>query len=295
MKVYIAGTDITDYADVTACKYVDAGTGESDRIEITFGASEDFLSWKPRAGEKIRITDEGIDTGYMPIALEMPGSGAYTVIAAAMPDAAARREWAAYQSTTIGDIMRRIAGDTGDECAVWGINTKYAIKYAVRLNESMPEFIARMLTAQAGLIKWQSGRICAAGLEWLTARDTVCNIELRTDGANFDYTASDISRVGAVSVISPYGKGIAQGDTGAGVMTITDAPVFSGAEALMWANGALKLNNLGAETLEVSLDLNPNIYAWGMYETTGPYTGRWLAARVEHDLKNRRTSVTLER
>lgn len=290
MRVFIADTDITEYCDVTACRVVDAGTGESDRVEITLGA-DDFFSWKPCAGEYIRVEHDGLNTGKLPIALEMPGDGAYTVIAAAMPEDAARRKWETYEYANIDDVVRKLCG----EYRYLGIDTSYSFRYAARYDESATEFIARLLTPQAGLCKWTNNGLYIAALKTLLERDTAGQIELRADGANFSYTTSDTARIQTVRVISPRGIGESSFGESGGTMIVSDAPVFSDMDALKWAQGALLKNNLGGETLEVGLDFNPELVSWGMYETVGPYTGRWLATRVEHDLIRYRTSVTLER
>ena len=290
MRVYIADTDITEYCDVTACRIVDAGAGESDRIEITLGA-DDFFTWKPCTGEKIRVEHEGLNTGALPIALEMPGDGAYTVIAAAMPEETARRKWETYEYASIDDIIRKLCGNY----RYLGIDIDYSFRYAARYDENATEFIARLLTPQAGLCKWTSDGLYIAALKSLLERGTAAYIELRADGANFSYTTSDTARIQTVRVVSPRGMGESSFGESGGTILITDAPVFSDMDALKWAQGALLKNNLGGETLEVGLDFNPDLVSWGMYETTGPYTGRWIATRVEHDLIAKRTIVTLER
>ena len=291
MRVYIADTDVTDICEVSACKVIDAGLGESDSLQVTFGVAKDFFKWKPRTGEKIRVTLDGYSSGDLPIVLEMPGDGEYTVLAAAMPESMTRRAWSAYEQTTIGDILNALVG----EYTCMGINTDYAFKYAARFDESVPEFVTRLLTPQAGLCKWTSDGMYLANIEYLLARDAAGTIQLRSDGANFSYTAAD-THVSTVNVVSPFGMGSATtGEESGGSLLITDAPVFSDMDALRWAQGALLKQCLGVQTLEVGLDFAPNVMSWGLYETTQPYDGLWLATRVEHDLKNKRTTVTLER
>ena len=284
MRVYIEGRDVTENLDIRACTYTDEGADKTDHAELNVGNKADMLRWKVRAGEHLRITAGGVDSGELLIYGAYPMSDNFIIASRAAPDAAYTQRYTAYEDATVGDIARTLAREMGLKARLFGVTAGQRLKYVQRSGDSAPAFLARVLTPQAGVVKFASGAICGISLDWALKQPVCASIDIQDPDEQIGTAMIDMTAPAAICrVTSPYGGAeVATGASGIELIE-TDAPVYSASQALSWASGALRRYNAVRGLFEVETEFDARIYALGRVKCSYPSERIYLAGAVQHD------------
>lgn len=299
MKIYYEGTDITEYADATACIHKDTAGGQSDLLDITLENARKWYSWKPKKDDRIEITHDGYSTGRMYLNTILPEDGRYRILATSTPSCGYVREWRGYQNKTLGELMEICAAECGLEYALHGIDSGILYPFILRKYEGVAAFLQRLSMMEGAKLKISNGRINIVSIQYAQEYAPIQTISIDTKQRGVRHTVRADKRYKSLTIKTPDTEKTAQ-DRDAqttNVLTLTDAPARNVQEMLRWASGLLLYENRQAETLEMETDFSPAMTAMQRIdiESITDAKGQWLIEDAEHDLINGRTTVKMAR
>lgn len=299
MTIYYEGVDITASVNARSCVVRDEATGRADSLDIVFEDAGQWISWKPEEDQRIRVTQDGYDSGEMYVHTVAPEDRRFRVLATSLRCAARQKEYRSFSGQTIGGIMSFTAAQTGMDYRAFGLNTDIEIPYIEQEFETAAAFLCRLMKLEGATLKCVQGRYTGIGLQWAQARSPVETVRITPsqDGARYSRTGQRLRRL---TVATPSATAAAL-DTDAPAtcpeLILGGLAARSYEQALRWATGLLTHINRRAEELRLDTIFNPRMTAMERVNVTGgtDADGAWLVDEVEHDLIERTTTAILRR
>lgn len=299
MRIVYEGADITENVMVRGCT-VREGCGERcDSLRLEFDGAGRWMRWAPEVGDRIRVTQDGYDSGELLLDSVTPEEGRYTIYAASLPAAARKKVWRSYSGMTVSAIAWSAANLSGMGAELYGMEGNARIPYMEQSQESAARFLNRLCGLEGAVLRCAGGKFHLVDLEYAQARPTAWAVELAADQTGAEYRRES-RRLRALTALSANARATALDPaTGKGhVWAEVSCPEIRTAEqAGRWARGLLKDKNRRTEALSLEVAFNPAIRALERVDVSGgtDYDGAWLVDEAEHDLYEGRTRAKLFR
>lgn len=298
MRLIYEDTDITSYADITACVYNDTAGDKCDTLDITLQNAAAWHRWKPQKNDRIAVVKNGYNSGTLYLHTVLPENGAYRIIATGISQNATTKRNAIYHNKTLAHILNECAAECGMISTHWGIETNYGYNIC-RDNESAPAFLNRILRMEGARLKAHNGKLICIGIGWAQDLQAAQKIKLTPDQDGVRYLRMDNVKKSSHHILTPYADASAF-DTAANYApgrTFTHYPAMNNVQAGRWARGTLLCENIEAEEITLSIAYNPGMTAMCRIdvESATEMQGDWLVHEAEHDLINNKTTVRMQR
>lgn len=299
MQVNWQGKDITSYVQVRKCVVRDACGGRCDSLDMTFDNAESWYRWGPEEDDKIRVFQDGYDSGEMFLNTICPEEGKYRIFATALPCKARKQEWKSFHGMTLEEILRSCALTSGMSYRLYGMDGGARIPYIQQENESAAAFLHRLMRLEGGVLKCVNGGFAGIGIDWAEEKKAAQEIRVIPDKARHEYRRNGRT-IRSLTVFTPYAKATA---TDRNVpedheeVTKTEYPALGAIQAGRWARGLLRAANRECESLTVHGKFSPGWTAMCRIDVGGgtDADGSWIIEEVEHDLVARASEATLRR
>lgn len=300
MVIRYENTDISTYAEITACIVRDTAEGRADSAEIELDHAAAWNRWMPRQDDQIQIESDDYKTGILYVNTLLPDNDKYTILATSMPSAAWHQEWETYESTTFADIFHKCAVGCGMTDKLYGTDGALSYGWLLRRNEGRAALADRLCRMEGCMLKAYNGIMRAVNILWAQNLPAISTMKVNSGDPGVSYINQAQKRWASLTVHTPWGDAAAQ-DTaaeGCGEMTITDLPATDLAQAGRWARGLLLWHNRECEELRIDgMAFSPDITAMVRVDVDGntQARGQWIVSECEHDLVNLTTDVILRR
>lgn len=300
MQLFYEGTNITNSVDVVKCIQRDVSGGRCDSLEIVLENAAAWYRWQPQRDDTIEVQKNGYSTGKMYLNTILPENGKYRIIATSLPSGTQRKVYATYENATLWDILSACAAECGLEGALFGVDRNILYPYLMRMKESAPAFLNRLLSYEGAVLKTLNGKLTAIGIEYAQGLNAAQVIEITPDQQGVRHQKRDDIRLASFAIKTPYANGSAADSSAANgqhQVYTEEYPALDNAQAGRWARGLLLNHNRSAEELTLNTEFNPGFTAMARVDLTGPTetAGKWLVNEVEHDLFNGKSKATLLR
>jgi hypothetical protein len=299
VNVIYQDTDITNFVIPSACDYKDVSHGKADTLDISFRRSAAWHRWQPEIDDTIQITEGKFDTGILYVNTIVPSGNAYRILASSLPSKATRKAWGAYRDMTLADIVHRCAAECGMKERLYGVDGNVRYPFLMRQNEGCAAFLERLMKCEGVALKAWSGSFRGIGIEYAQELDAIRSWDLDAEQTGVKYQHQPGRKYTSVTVRSPWAEATAR-DSGAEKgyqITVSDLPAMDNVQAGRWARGLLLCHNRETDRLSIELKLDTAVTAMTRANITGntDANGEWIIDEVEHDLYNKRTSVSMLR
>lgn len=299
MRVIWQGKDITNHVQVRKCVVRDTCGARCDSLDMTFDNAESWYRWGPEEDDRIRVFQDGYDSGEMFLNTICPEEGKYRIFATALPCAARKKEWKSFQGMTLEEIMRNRAMATGMGYRLFGMDGGAGIPYIQQENEGAAAFLHRLIRLEGGTLKCVNGGYIAIGIEWADERKAAQEIRVIPGKAGPEYRRNGRT-VRSLTISTPYAEATA---TDRSVpeshekMIVTEYPAVGAIQAGRWARGLLRAINRERESLTVRGKFAPGWTAMTRMDVTGgtDADGEWTMEEIEHDLVARTSEAKMRR
>lgn len=299
MEIIYQGVDITDSVQIAGLKIYDESAGKCDSAEITLENISAWLRWAPMVGDEMEIREGGISTGVLYIDTMQPDRGHYRLLLTGLNRDARTQKNAMYKNMTFAEIARECAAECRCEALFYGINTAVRYECITRKAETAPAFMERLANMEGAVLKMFGGRMVFIGIEYAMERQAHQTMELSAWQGTYTLKMRPTQKAKAMHVIAPEADVWAYDSSApGGTLTRTDLPAQDSATAGRWARGLLMINNMDAEMLEITTELNTGMTAMTRIDISSAekqLEGRWIIRRCEHDLMGRATRTCLIR
>lgn len=298
MNLYYNDIDITDRVNLTAAAVHDLSGGCCDFAELEFDNAALWISWNPKADDRIEIVHGDYSSGILYVSVAYPDNGTYRMMVTAIPSTARRKLFVSYKNMSLENMTRSCAIECGMDYRMFGIDSvNYA--YMLRNHENCAAFLERIANMEGAVLKCWNGRFTMIGILKAQKLAAMQTIEQSDSFQGFEYVKDEQKRKRKLTVITPYGRYTAE-DTGAKCseeIIKTDIPAMNSAQAARWARGLLLMENRKAETLTINGTFNSGQTAMTRIDITGEndISGAWIVHEVVHDFINMTSTATLYR
>lgn len=299
MNIIWQGTDITGYVTVRKAVARDTCGGRCDGLEIEFENAERWYSWGPDEDDRIRVEQDGWDSGELYLNTVCPEERKFRVIATALPCKARRKAWNSFEGLKIREIMDRCAAQSGMDWRSFGIDVENVIPYIQQENEGTAAFLHRLATLEGAKLKCVNGRYTLIGIDWAQERKAGSGMLIQPDQEGISYRRSG-AKISALTVETPYARGRAKdGDVKESKPTaaMNDIPAMNDIQAARWARNLLKAKNRCCESVTAESVFRPAWSAMERVDIAGrtDASGEWLIEDAEHDLIEGTSRATMFR
>lgn len=288
MRILYENTDITDSVMVRACVVREACGERCDSLRIEFDGAGRWMRWAPEVGDRIRVTQDGYDSGELILNSVTPREGRYAIYAASLPVTARKKVWRSYCGMTVSEIAWIAANMSGMGARLYGMEDGAEIGYIEQEDESAPKFLNRLCRLEGAVLRCAGGKFHLVDLKYAQARKPSWAVELRADQAGTDYRREGMA-LRALTARSANAEATAR-DANVGeqhVWAVEDWPqIRTREQAGRWARGLLADRNRRSECLSIEVSFNPALTALARVDVTGgtDHDGEWIVEEAEHDL-----------
>lgn len=298
MDIIYQNTNITDMVVVHSCVIHDTCGDRCDSLDIEFENAGGWFKWGPKEDDTIVITHDGYTTCTMYVNTVLSEDNRYRIVATSLPCIARVRGSESFYQKTIRDIMRICGARTSMGFQIFGIDGNLVIPYAERDNEECGAFLNRLLTFEGAKLKCVGGKYTAIGISYAQNRPVIKTMQILATqkGVKYMRTGTTIRKL--------TGK-TANGEVSAEDLSvpITHAqktvylPASTNLQAGRWARGMLLHFNQSCEALMVETSFLPSITSLLRVDIIGDTdaNGEWIVNEVTHDIKELKTTITLNR
>jgi hypothetical protein len=154
MQLIVKDVDITaSDQSIRLCKYSDYAGGHADALQIIFNDTYDlWRKWGLVKGDKIRISNNGIDTGDMYVSKIGIDTGYYAVKALSTPAKSLNESSSTRENIRLTEILREVSGELGFQLKTYGITDQLYI-YVERINQNPIAYLEQILMREGYLQK----------------------------------------------------------------------------------------------------------------------------------------------
>lgn len=299
MQVIWQGKDITSYVQVRKCVVRDACGGRCDSLDMTFDNAESWYRWGPEEDDRIRVFQDGYDSGEMFLNTICPEDGKYRVFATALPCKARKQEWKSFQGMTLEEIFRSCAMASGMSYRLFGMDSGASIPYIQQENEGAAAFLHRLIRLEGGTLKCVNGGFIGIGIDWAEERKAAQEIRVLPGKAGPEYRRNGRT-IRSLTISTPWATATATDQTipkSHEAIIKTEYPAIGAIQAGRWARGLLRAINRECESLTVRGKFTPGWTAMTRIDVGGgtDADGSWMIEEAEHDLVARTSEATLRR
>ena len=246
MQITYNGVDITGSVSVNRCWHDMYAGGRADTLHLRMNdVARLWDSWKPSAGDEIRVDFDTISTGTMFLTAARPRNGFYEIEAQSAPASCFDKRSKAWQQVWLLQIAREIAQRNDLEFAAYGV-TDRLYGYVPQDNMGDLTFLAELGKAESCAVLVFNRRLVLYSEPFLEAVEPS---EVLTIGADGDYRYEDLSAdlFGSCVVTNGQHSGAFAADNGSERVYRPDSFIKAGsaAEAERFARGFLRAVNKG--------------------------------------------------
>lgn len=299
MEIYWEKTDITQYCQVAECVYHERADGESDTLEIKFGKAASWHRWAPEMDDRVRVKSDGVDTGSLFLNTIIAEGNYYRIIATSLRAKACRKTWTSYKALTFQKLLEVSAAEAGMEARIHGRSDIITYPYIEREGESAAGFMARVCRMEGMRLKCSAGKMQAIDISYAQSRDPMTRITMNAEDLSRTWERRLNAKWSAVNIRTPEARGRASDTDAAGAPEeyIGGLACADNGAAKRWAAGILLDHNRKAEKIRIEGDLNARMTVMERVDIEGgtEADGEWIVDEAEHDLKNKKSRITLAR
>lgn len=179
MKLIIKDVDITASGQsIRSCKYIDYAGGRADALQIVFNDTYDlWRKWGLVKNDKIRVTNDSIDSGDMYISGIELNAGVYQLKALSTPAKSLNEKSWIRENIKLSEIYSEISSELGFDLYSYGIND-YLYTYVERINQSPVSYLNSILVREGYLQKIFNNRLIISNEKTLEHVTPLINITI---------------------------------------------------------------------------------------------------------------------
>lgn len=299
MELYYNGKNITSAVQIAGAVHRDTADGRCDSLELTLEQADRWYAWQPEKDDEIRMVEGKYDTGILYLSGIVPEDGKYRILATGLRSTARQKLNRLYKDTTLGGILGACAAECGMGSALYGLEGGLDYPIILRENEGCAAFLARILRMEGGVLKVFNGKLAGIGIEYAQELTPAVTLNIISTQESASYQRTEMEEYSAAVVHTPYYAAEARDTDAENENTgyYGDLPAVNAGQAGRWARGMLLWHNRQCEEVRIRCELDTALTAMGRVNITGgtDADGEWLAADVEHDFYNKRTTASLRR
>lgn len=209
MQLIIKDVDITaSDQSIRICKYTDYAGGHADALQIVFNDTFDlWRKWDLIKGDKIRTSNNGIDTGDMYVSNIGMDTGCYSVKALSTQAKALNEGSGVRENIRLTEILREISSELGMQLKTYNITDQLYL-YVERINQNPIAYLEQILMREGLLQKIYNNALIIYSEKAL--EQTKPNIPITIDDfiTPPSFTTSDADILASVENVYRHEKGL---------------------------------------------------------------------------------------
>lgn len=299
MRLYYEDVDITDQVQIASAVVRDVSCGRADSLELVVNNAAAWYAWQPAGNDRIRVTQDGYDSGDMYLNAIAPEEDSYRIIASGARNEAKWLSNKSFEGMTLQEIMNYNAAECRMGVTIFGIDEKTKYDYLIRQNEGCAAFLNRLAEMEGAVLKTYSGKFTMIGIHEAQKLPAMETVFLTDEQPGFYYERKENTKYRSVTIKTPF-TNVTATDRSAPEgknKTICSLPATDNVTAGRWASGLLLSMNRKAECAYLQTEFRPNWTAMRRIDIAGNTTanGQWIIDETEHDLINMTSTAVLYR
>lgn len=294
MKLVYEGKDITDSVEMLYARISDRHGGVADSIEIILSDKDKlWQQWNPEFNDKIRIIENGFDSGIMFVDETICSSGRYQIKAKSLPANYKTNNYKFWETISFKELAQSLASELGFSAEFYSIDD-YTYKRLDMIDNTNIKFLNEMCTLEGYSLKISNGKIIVYNENRLDRYPSVKSI------ANGDFIGEPVFKK---SLIDSYRKCIVKSYSNSNELIMSEfedtkvigstytyyKTIGSKAEADRYCKNILRFFNKNIYTGYFSTKLDTTLAAGNVINIDNFYnfSGKYFITEIEHILSEK--------